>query len=145
MSGVRSLTRRPAIAGVGYATKTSAPIYVSDVDNSVRVIPAGTGSTEVSLMQTTLTGAAKTAYGSGALVTGTATVATGLATVTSFTATVYGATGFATGATEVDRIIVSSITTGAVAVKGVFNSFATGAATISASGTATFYWTAVGT
>lgn len=145
MSGVRSLTRRPGIAGVGYATKTSAPFYVNDSDNSVRVIPAGTGTTEVSFMTTTLTGAAKTAYGSGALVSGSGTVATGLLTVASFQAEVYGATGFATGATEVSSIIVASITTGSVSVKGVFNSFATGAATLSSSGTATFYWQAVGT
>lgn len=145
MSGIRSITRRPAIAGVGYATKTSAPFYVNDSDNSVRVIPAGTGTTEVSLMTTTLTGAAKTAFGSGALVSGTATVATGLATVVAFNASIFGATGFATGATEVSDIIISSITTGSVVVKGTFTAFVTGATTISVSGTASFYWSAVGT
>ena len=145
MSGVRSITRRPAIAGVGYATKTSAPIYVNDTDNSLRVIPAGTGSTEVAVMLTAQTGAVKTAFGSGALVSGSGTVATGLLTVSAFQAEVYGATGFATGATEVSNIMVASITTGAVTVKGIFNAFATGAATLSASGTATFYWQAIGT
>ncbi len=145
MSGVRSIKRGPVIAGIGYATKTSAPFYVSDVDNSPRCIPAGAGSTEVAFMMSTLTGASKTAYGSGALVSGSGTVATGLLTVASFQAEVYGATGFASGATEVSSIIVASITTGSVSVKGVFNAFTTGAATLSSSGTATFYWQAVGT
>ncbi len=144
MSGIRSVSRRPGIAGVGYATKTSAPFYVNDSDNSLRVIPAGTGSTEVAIMTVAQTGAAKTAYGSGALVAGTGTVATGLATVSAFQAEVYGATGFATGATEVSNIMVVSITTGSVAVRGIFNAFVTGAATLSSSGTATFYWQAIG-
>src|ERR1019366_7704631 len=136
MSGIRSITRRAS--AVGYATSGSAPLYINQSDNSVRVIPAGSGTTEVSLMTTTSTGAVKSANGTGALVTGTAVVATGLKTVTAFTANIYGATGFATGATEVSSIIVSSITTGAVSVTGVYNSFTTGAATLSASGTATF-------
>ena len=85
------------------------------------------------------------AYGSGTLVTGAVVVATGLSTVTAFTATQYGATGFATGATEVHSVFVKSITTGAVTVGGIFNAFVTGAATISVSGTATFYWIAIGT
>lgn len=143
MSGIRSITRRASVAG--YASAGSAPLYINSSDNSVRVIPVGSGTAEVSLMTTTLTGAAKTAFGTGALVTGAAIVATGLTTVTSFQAEIYGATGFATGATEVSSIMVSSITTGAVTVKGLYNSFTTGAATISVSGTATFYWQAVGT
>ena len=85
------------------------------------------------------------AYGTGTLVTGSVVVATGLSTVTAFVATQYGATGFATGATEVDRVQVSSITTGAVTVMGIYDSFVTGAATLSNSGTATFYWIAIGT
>ena len=85
------------------------------------------------------------AYGSGTLVTGAVVVATGLATVDSFTAQQYGATGFATGATEVHTVFVKSITTGAVTVGGIFNAFVTGAATVSVSGTATFYWIAIGT
>jgi hypothetical protein len=35
----------------GYATPTSAPIYVSNSDNRIRVIPAGSGSTEVILQE----------------------------------------------------------------------------------------------
>ncbi len=49
MSGIRSLTRRTAIAG--YATDGSAPIYVDRDDNRVKLIPAGTGTTEVILQE----------------------------------------------------------------------------------------------
>jgi hypothetical protein len=45
MSGIRSLTRRPTAAG--FASAGSAPIYVNSSDNSLRTIPAGTGTTEV--------------------------------------------------------------------------------------------------
>lgn len=97
----------------------------------------------------TATGASgvRVAHGSGTLVTGTLIVATGLSTVVGFTATVIQpATGtYLTGASEVHSINVVSITTGAVSVQGVFNAFVTGAATKSASGTATFYWIAFGT
>lgn len=47
MSGIRSLTRRPTI--VGYASAGSAPIYVDSDDNKVKLIPAGTGTSEVVL------------------------------------------------------------------------------------------------
>jgi hypothetical protein len=49
MSGIRSLTRRTEIAG--YATDGSAPIYVDRDDNRVKLIPAGTGTTEVILQE----------------------------------------------------------------------------------------------
>ena len=97
------------------------------------------------IVSTPTTNGWRVAAGTGTLVTGTATIATGLDTVRAFTASVYGATGFATGATEVNSIIVRTITTGSVVVTGAFNAFATGAATLSASGTATFYWIAFGT
>lgn len=82
--------------------------------------------------------------GVGTFVSGTATIATGLTSVNAFAATIYGATGFATGATEISDVVTSSITTGSVVVKGVFNAFATGAATISVSGTGQFHWWAIG-
>ena len=87
----------------------------------------------------------KISYGSGSLVTGSAVIATGLASVLGFAVTLNGPTGFATGATEVSGLLVSSITTGAVTIKGIFNAFVTGAATISVSGTAGFTWVAIGT
>lgn len=86
----------------------------------------------------------KYAHGSGALVSGSATIKTGLTTVNAFQATSYGSTGYATGVTEVDDIIVSSITTGSVVCKGIFSDFSTGSRKISASGTTTFYWVAFG-
>ena len=141
---VRGLVRTAAFKGT--VTDTNAPIYVDSDDNIPYLIPAGTGSSLIPFVLglTGVTGA-KIAAGSGTLVTGTVIVATGLTTVKGFVATVYGATGFATGATEVHEIQVVSITTGAVSVQGIFNAFVTGAATISASGTATFYWLALGT
>ena len=143
MSGIRSIYRGPTIKG--YATSGSAPLYIDSDDNAAKTIPIGSGTTEVVFNLAATSSGFRTAVGTGTLVTGSVVVATGLTSVLGFTATVYGATGFATGATEVDRIIVGSITTGAVTVTGAFNSFATGAATLSASGTATFYWIAFGT
>ena len=49
MSGVRSLVRNSTIKG--YATAASAPIYVDSDDNRVKLIPAGTGTTEVILQE----------------------------------------------------------------------------------------------
>ncbi len=86
----------------------------------------------------------KYTHGSGALVSGSVTIKTGLTTVYAFQTTNFGSTGFATGATEVDDVIVSSITTGSVVCKGIFSDFATGTRKVSASGTTTFYWVAFG-
>ena len=97
------------------------------------------------LISTPTTTAWRLAAGTGTLVSGTATIATGLDTVASFTANVNRATGPATGASEVAYIWVGTITTGSVVVTGAFHSFVTGAATVSASGTQTFNWLAVGT
>jgi hypothetical protein len=47
MSGIRSITRRSTI--VGSAVAGSAPIYVDSDDNKVKLIPAGSGTTEVAL------------------------------------------------------------------------------------------------
>lgn len=48
MSGIRSLVRSAAVKGP--ASAASAPIYISSTDNKARVIPAGTGTTEVELL-----------------------------------------------------------------------------------------------
>jgi hypothetical protein len=85
------------------------------------------------------------AYGSGTLVTGAVTIATGLNTVSSFAASLTGTGAKTTGAAEVATLQVASIATGSVVVQGFFNSFVTGTPTISASGTATFNWIAIGT
>jgi hypothetical protein len=49
MSGIRSVTRRPTVAG--FATAGSAPFYVDSDDNRVKIIPAGSGTTEVVLQE----------------------------------------------------------------------------------------------
>ena len=49
MSGIRSITRRPTVAG--YASGGSAPIYVDSDDNRVKTIPTGSGTTEVILQE----------------------------------------------------------------------------------------------
>jgi hypothetical protein len=45
MSGIRSLFRGPVVKGV--ATDSSVPIYVDSDDNILKIIPAGSGTTEV--------------------------------------------------------------------------------------------------
>lgn len=49
MSGIRSITRRPTVAG--YATAGSAPFYVDSDDNRLKMVPAGTGTTEVVIQE----------------------------------------------------------------------------------------------
>ena len=139
----RSITRAATIQG--YAIPANAPLYVDSDDNALKIIPAGTGSTELAVVLAATASGFRVAAGTGTLVTGAVVVATGLTTVLACATAQYGATGFATGATEVHTTFVKSITTGAVTVGGIFNSFATGAATVSVSGTATFYWIAIGT
>ena len=87
----------------------------------------------------------RVAAGTGTLVSGTVAIATGLNSVVGFVANVIKSTGAATGAAEVNSIWAGAITTGSVVVTGSFNSFVTGSATPSASGTASFYWIAFGT
>jgi hypothetical protein len=143
---VRGILRSPTIKGL--ATPTHAPLHVDSDDNLPYMIPAGSGTTLVPLVigLSGVTGVV-IASGTGTLVSGVVTVATGLTTVKGFSATVKTpATGtYLTGVTEVHSINVTSITTGAVSVQGVFNSFVTGAATASVSGTAPFWWVAIGT
>ena len=49
MSGIRSLYRGTALKG--YASTISAPIYVDSDDNRVKLVPAGSGTTEVVLQE----------------------------------------------------------------------------------------------
>ncbi len=144
---VRGILRK-GTGAPGLTSATNAPIYVNSADNLPYIVPAGTGTSEVPFVLglAGVTGA-KMAAGTGALVSGTGTVATGLATVKGITFTVtQPATGtYPTGASEVHSINVVSVTTGSVVIQGVFNSFTTGAATVSVSGTAGFRWVALGT
>lgn len=139
---IRGINRNPT--ALGFATPTNAPFFVDSDDNTVYVIPAGTGSTAIPLVYGVASGV-KMAAGTGTLVTGTVTIATGLSTVLGFSANISGTGAKSTGASEVSALQVASITTGAVIVQGFYNSPTTGAMTISASGTASFYWTALGT
>lgn len=50
MSGIRSITRNPTVKG--FASANSAPFYVDSDDNKTKLIPAGSGTTEVSLVDT---------------------------------------------------------------------------------------------
>ena len=50
MSGIRTLLRNATVRG--FATGSSAPIYVDSDDNLVKLIPAGSGTTEVTLVDT---------------------------------------------------------------------------------------------
>jgi hypothetical protein len=49
MSGIRSITRNKTVKG--FASAASAPIYVDSDDNRLKMIPAGTGTTEVILQE----------------------------------------------------------------------------------------------
>jgi hypothetical protein len=93
----------------------------------------------------TNTGAGKLAYGTGTFVSGTVTVATGLTLCTAFAATLIGTGATATGATEIERVVVASISTGAVVVNGSYHSGTAAVMVQSVSGTAAFYWLAAGT
>ena len=114
-----------------------------------KVLAIGTEVDDELVSTPTLVAAGSTGYrvamGTGTLASGTVAVATGLRSVVAFTADVSRTATPTTGAAEVNQIWIGTITTGSVVVTGSFNSFVTGAATVSASGTASFYWLAVGT
>lgn len=55
MSGIRSITRSASV--IGFAAGTSAPFYVNSSTNKVKCIPAGSGTTEVELLQMAASGA----------------------------------------------------------------------------------------
>lgn len=57
MSGIRSITRNPMVKGS--ATAASAPIYVDSDDNRLKMIPAGTGTAEVVIQETSGAGLAE--------------------------------------------------------------------------------------
>lgn len=142
---IRSVARRATVLGIN-AHPSAAPIYVDSDDNVLKIVPAGTGSTEVPLVTSLVTSGARMTAGTGTLVTGSIVVATGLATVLGFVATIEGNTGnTATGVTEVEYIRVTSITTGAVSCLGLYHSADASITIASASGTATFRWIAFGT
>lgn len=93
----------------------------------------------------TQTGAGKIAYGTGTFVSGTVTIATGLTLCTAFAATLIGTGATATGVSEIERVVVASITTGAVLCNGSYHSGTAAVSVQSVSGTASFYYVACGT
>lgn len=114
-------------------------------DNS-DLVDTSQGLTQLqAIKDLTNTGSGKLAYGTGALVTGSVVIATGLTLCTAFAATLIGTGATATGATEVERLVVASITTGAVTVNGSYHSGTAAVTVQSVSGTASFYWMAAGT
>ena len=137
----RGIYRTPTVKGI--ATVTNCPIYLDSDDNTLKCIPAGSGTTEVVIPFATSTSGAKFAAGTGTLVSGTVAIATGLTSVLSFSASLQGTGASSSGVTEVAELVVSSITTGSVTVVGSYNA-ATGVRIASVSGTSAFYWIAVG-
>lgn len=168
---VRGIARYATPKGV--ATPTNSPIYVDSDDNKLKMIPAGTGSTEVEIVDastaqtltnktltnptiasstgtpylsdaTNVGGGKKIAYGSSAFVSGAKTLATGLASILSFN-TQLAATGFATGATEVTAAVINGAT-GVLATGDVaVQGYRLFTVTASVSGTGVFDWIAIGT
>lgn len=140
---IRSIARRGTV--VGYANPSSAPIYVASGTNVPYIIPAGSGTTELPLLLGPSTSGVRLAAGTGTLVTGTLIVATGLSTVLGFVANLVQTGATSSGAAEAESISVVSITTGAVSVVGRYHSATAAISLQSASGTAQFYWLALGT
>lgn len=136
----RSIVRRAT--ALGYATPSAAPIYVDSDDNTVKIIPAGSGTTEVALAQAVSTSGSKYAAGVAALVTGAVTVTTGLTTVLSAMAAP-AAQPNATGAAS-PQIIVATWATGAVTFTAYSISSVTGATTAANTATGNINWVAVG-
>lgn len=112
MSGIRSLRRAKSV--LGFATGQSAPIYVDSDDNLVKLIPAGSGTTETVLVDTTtsqtLTTKTLTAPTLTApVISGAATLASG-ATLTTPTILIPTTVVTMTGTTGSDAATVTSVT-----------------------------------
>lgn len=115
--------------------------FCIDSNDAYKIKYNANGTVKPLLTASTPSGATRFAAGSGAFASGVATIATGLSTVTSFQAEI-NATSFATGATEIITAVVSgSPATGSVTLQG----FVLATTTKSVTGTAGFYWMAIGT
>lgn len=135
--GTRNLYNRMVRVNSGTATQGSDAADLVDVTNGLAQLQG--------LKDITNTGSGKIAYGTGTFVSGTVTVATGLTLCSSFIATLIGTGATATGATEIERVVVVSITTGAVVCNGSYHSGTAAVMVQSVSGTAAFYYVACGT
>lgn len=135
--GSRNFYNRKCRVDQGTASQSGDTADLVDVTNGLNQLQG--------LKDITNTGAGKVAYGTGTFVSGTVVVATGLTLCTAFTATLIGTGATATGATEIERVVVASITTGAVTCNGSYHSGTAAVMVQSVSGTAAFYYTAFGT
>ena len=137
----RSVRRAATVAG--YAIPTAAPLYVDSDDNALKLIPAGTGTTELAVCLAATASGFRMAVGTGTLVTGALTVATGLTTILGFALTnTDKPTG--TGAAS-DQLLAGVVTTGSIAVTAYSISSVTGATIAADTSTGAFTWIAVGT
>ena len=137
---IRSVVR--AATPKGYALPDNAPIYVDSDDNQLKVIPAGTGSTEVPVMLGG-TAVAKIVGGTGALVTGTLLIATGLSQITAAWASQREQpTGTGTASMQ---ILVPTWATGGLTVTAYSVASVTGGTAAASTSTGAFSWGAIGT
>jgi hypothetical protein len=138
----RGIYRTPTVKGI--ATVTNCPIYCDSDDNTLKFIPAGSGTTELVIPSAVSASGAKFAAGVGTLVTGTLAVATGLTSVLGFSLTPTSNTG-GTG-TASNPILFGVVTTGTIAVSAYYVSTigASGAIAAAVTATGNFTWTAVG-
>ncbi len=134
--GTRNFFNRFQRVNAGQGGSTDAADLV-DTTNGLAQLQA--------IKDITSTGAGKLAWGTGTFVSGTVIVATGLTLCSSFATTLIGTGATATGATEIERVVVASITTGAVTCNGSYHSGTAAVCVQSVSGTAAFYWVACGT
>ena len=153
---VRGIVRAATVKGA--VTNANAPVYVDSDDNRLKVIPAGTGSTEVTVLDSSFgigasgvvstAAGVKIAAGRGVLVTGTLLVASGLASITSVAVC---NVGNATGAPDnwLSYVVGTATGTTGTGATGDFTvigwNWGTGAVPVADStGTGSFAWIAFG-
>ena len=137
---IRSVVRCPEPKG--YATPDNAPLFVDADDNQLKLIPAGTGSTVVPIMQGITGAVAKIAGGTGALVTGALSFASGLTTIVSAWANP-AAQPTGTGTASM-QILVPTWATGALTVTAYSVASVTGGTAAASTSTGAFTWGAIG-
>lgn len=106
---VRNLHRGPTVKG--YATPTSTPIYVDSDDNIAKMIPAGSGSTEVQLVDASSAQTLTNKTLISPTISGTPAISGATLTAPLFTVTEYDADGAITIATGV--VVLTSADAGA--------------------------------
>lgn len=135
MSGIRSITRNPTIKG--YASAGSAPFYVDSDDNRVKLIPAGSGTTEVVLQEANGAGSFETLIAARTLVAADSGKVFFLGVAGGLTATLpllsaaqgFRATFIVSVAPTTDYIVATNATDVDKMVGGVHSSQATSADT----------------